>query len=62
MYARRASSAEIFCSGPHPPGCLPSIVARVTAAAIPRIGEIGATSQSEPKATVALASRSQRNA
>ena len=62
VYAFRASAGEIRCSGNHPPGFFPSMVRRVTAASIPAIGESGATSQSDPKASRAPASRSDRNA
>ena len=53
VYARSVSSNEIRSCGCHPSGLAPSMVRRVTAASMPRIGSMGATVQSEPNARVA---------
>ena len=50
VYARSVSSRVIRSCGIQPSGFAPSIVRRVTAASIPRIGSMGATVQSEPNA------------
>ena len=62
VYASTASATVIRCSGNQPSGCLPSSVRRFTAASMPSSGSSGATGQSEPNASFAPASSSERKA